>query len=165
MSCMYTLIKFLLSVNREHFICLSETLIYSSPQLTTVIQSFAILVTSEVMLLNSWSLIVSEWIEFISNQADLQQRCHAAEGEVTRLRMQVNQYKSDKEASDLRVKHIRWAWFILTEILIIKCNESNISFNLIFAKKLASSQTIKFLISSFIVTESSLQKKSLKDKH
>ncbi|KAL5262690.1 hypothetical protein ACHWQZ_G008177 [Mnemiopsis leidyi] len=48
-----------------------------------------------------------EWIEFISNQADLQQRCHAAEGEVTRLRMQVNQYKSDKEASDLRVKHIR----------------------------------------------------------
>ena len=49
----------------------------------------------------------SEWIEFISNQADLQQRCHAAEGEVTRLRLQVNQFKSDKEASDLRVKHIR----------------------------------------------------------
>ena len=53
-------------------------------------------------------LSISEWIEFISNQADLQQRCHAAEGEVTRLRMQVNQYKSDKEASDLRVKHIRY---------------------------------------------------------
>ena len=53
-------------------------------------------------------LMISEWIEFISNQADLQQRCHAAEGEVTRLRMQVNQYKSDKEASDLRVKHIRY---------------------------------------------------------
>ena len=49
----------------------------------------------------------SEWIEFISNQADLQQRCQAAEGEVTRLRVQVNQFKSDKEASDLRVKHMR----------------------------------------------------------
>lgn len=48
-----------------------------------------------------------EWIEFISNQADLQQRCQAAEGEVTRLRLQVNQFKSDKEASELRVKHIR----------------------------------------------------------
>lgn len=48
-----------------------------------------------------------EWIEFISNSADLQQRCQGAEQEVTRLRMQVNQYKSDKEAGDLRVKHIR----------------------------------------------------------
>lgn len=48
-----------------------------------------------------------EWIEFISYQADLQQKCQTAEGEVNRLRLQVNQFKSDKEASELRVKHIR----------------------------------------------------------
>lgn len=48
-----------------------------------------------------------EWIEFISSQADLQQRVFIAEGEVSRMRLQLNTLKSDKEAADLRLKHVR----------------------------------------------------------